>query len=896
VTDSNNSKSNKGFRLKTVFITFASIIVLIYLLIWAFSPKLAHLYINDYLQSQHELGLSENSKLRYNPFTSHLSVTDLSILRQQETVFRMNNLEIELRLHQLISNNLYASEFQLDNLGISIIKNADTFEIAGIDINKLVAQSVNAATENTDDETTDLQLVVPNLNIHNSEIDLNLNGQKYIIIINDLSVSKSKLSHQKQDINLALQASINGAPYTFSAKSSLREGTGSIQFSTMLNNLLIERFAQFLPAEITKLNGKMGLEGKGEVKLSDDEINLSIPNLAVELIDYQVADSDFEIQHETAKLSFSDIIVNLQDNHFSKGLIASFNIHGGLLNAAGFGSTIESERQQFESKDISLSMDDSGGVELQVDNIAFDTSKLMFLKNNIVVDIETAGAAVNKIKTAFSESQPLIYSASGDITLESFSTHNKDKSNLIAGIKSIHFDGLSIEKKNVMNLQFNELSFLNNEFSNPIENDALPALLSSDAIKVQSFVMEGQQVSINNIILDGLNSHIYLGKNKHPDNFVIFDLLETEKEIIEKEKVAIKQKESLQATNPEDLALPIFKIDKIAVINTQSIKLVDNNVTPTYERQIFVDKLTLENIDANFPDNESPFIFKGRSDKYTKYDFQGMIKPFTEKTNFSLSGSLTELSLPTINPYLQQMLGFDVASGELDIMPTVTITESIIKGDTLIKIRGLELDSKKQYQSKNLKSETALPVNTALGMLKDDKGNLKLAVPMQGNVDNPDFGFGGFISLITKKAIYSAAQGYLMNTFLPYGKLLSIAFSAGQYVMKTRFEHLPYEPMQTSISQQQQGYVDQFIALMQSKTEMQVKVCATATLIDIPADKPELKTPESKVIFLESIANTRMTTFKEYVVSKGIESARILLCSPEVDLDKKAVPKIEIAI
>ena len=60
MADSQLSKSNKGFRLKTVFITIASIIVLVYLLIWTFSPQLAHYYINDYLQLQHQLNLSEN--------------------------------------------------------------------------------------------------------------------------------------------------------------------------------------------------------------------------------------------------------------------------------------------------------------------------------------------------------------------------------------------------------------------------------------------------------------------------------------------------------------------------------------------------------------------------------------------------------------------------------------------------------------------------------------------------------------------------------------------------------------------------------------------------------------------------------------------------------------------
>ncbi|MCP4271555.1 MAG: DUF748 domain-containing protein [Gammaproteobacteria bacterium] len=899
---SSEDPSVKNFsRLKSVFVIVVSVILLIYLLIWAFSPKLTHFYINDYLQSHHQLDLSEKTSVRYNPFTSHLSVHDLSVINGQETVISLNNLEIEIRLHQLLRKNLYASEFKLENLAISVIKTTDVFQIAGLDINKLVSESETTAATNPDEETTAFQLVLPRLSIHNSEINLGLNGQKHHIAIKQLSITQSKLSSRELDINLGLEANVDGAPFVFSADSILKRGIGKINFKSSLKNYDVAELVQFLPQEINQLAGKIGFESEGEVNLSENKTALLMPAMRIELADSQLLYNDLELTHQSLNMNLSGLNLHLLENSFITAAVKAIEILGGSLKSTGSGVTLGSDKQQIISDNFSVSMDDSAGINLRLGELQFEASDLTVLMDNFDVEIETAEVAIKETKSTYSESLPLAISMSGDIQIDSFSSYNPARTALIAGIESIHMDDFSIEKSQSVNFAFNELSFLGNEFSNyvdsnPTEKEDLPALLTADAIRIQSFLQNKQQIIIDTIFVDGLNSHIYLGKNALPDNLVNLDFLELEKELTEEEQLFQGEKDSLQASTTDDETLPLVKINEIAVMNTQSIKIVDTNVTPVYERQIRIDKLSLENIDANFPENESLFIFTGSSDKYTKYNFKGYVKPFTEKTNLSLSGTLTEVSLPPINAYLHQMLGLDVASGELDLAPTVVVKDSIITGNTKINIRGLELESNKKYQSNNLKSETALPLNTALGMLQDDKGNLELAVPMQGNVDNPDFGLSGFLTLITTKAIYSATQSYLIKAFLPYGELLSIAFSAGKYVMKTRFEDLHYVPMQTTISEQQQPYIEQFISLMQSKTEIQVKVCATATLVDIPVDNPEVKTQEDKISFLENVANLRMTNFKERVLTQGIDSARILLCSPKVDLDKKSKPKIMISI
>jgi hypothetical protein len=304
--------------------------------------------------------------------------------------------------------------------------------------------------------------------------------------------------------------------------------------------------------------------------------------------------------------------------------------------------------------------------------------------------------------------------------------------------------------------------------------------------------------------------------------------------------------------------------------------------------------------------NQSPFVLKARSNKYAKIDLQGYITPFTEKINFHVEGDLTELSLPAVSSYIRDSLGFELKSGHLDTKINITAKGSVLEGETLVVLRGLETSAAKNVDVGDIKQQTPIPLNLALSMLKDKRGNIKLKVPMSGSVDDPSFGAESFIILVTKKAAMLQARSYLLRSFVPYADVISIAISAGDMMLKVHFEDLVFQPAQVDIDKTQQVYIDQFIALMKEKPKAQVKVCGLAIPADITvagsaiADNKPLNSPGlsgAHESMLRSIAKQREENFKAYVVTKGeIASSRLLLCNPEVDLAEGALPRIKISI
>ena len=190
-----------------------------------------------------------------------------------------------------------------------------------------------------------------------------------------------------------------------------------------------------------------------------------------------------------------------------------------------------------------------------------------------------------------------------------------------------------------------------------------------------------------------------------------------------------------------------------------------------------------------------------------------------------------------------------------------------------------------------------LPLNMALGMLKDSDGIVELDVPLSGSTSDPQFGLSSIVTLITQKAIMSATQDYLMTTFVPYANIVSIAITAGEFALKLRFDDLAYQEKQIKPNKKQSAYLKDFIALMQEKEETRVIICAISTPADIDLENGAEITNKETIKRLIKIGEEREQALKDYLIEKGdIESSRILFCKPQIDSTKGAMPRITISV
>jgi len=342
---------------------------------------------------------------------------------------------------------------------------------------------------------------------------------------------------------------------------------------------------------------------------------------------------------------------------------------------------------------------------------------------------------------------------------------------------------------------------------------------------------------------------------------------------------------------------PQFSLDSFLLKTPKTITFIDHNLNPELQRTFLIDELSLGALSSIKTEEATPYQLIARSNEYEKFTFAGDIKPFAKIAEYHVKGDISEVSLPSISSYVKQAMQLEFKSGQFNTKIKGALIADKISGDINIVIKGLETSAADNAEIDALKDNATMPLNAALGMLKDGDGNVELKVPLSGSTKDPKFGVSSFITLITKKAVMSATKSYLIKTFVPYANVVSVAMTAGDFLLKVRFENLIYQTKQIQPQVEQEKYIQQFIALMNDKPKVNVKICAISVPADIGLMNGESITKKSAVSKLNSLAEKREHAFKDYIIKHSkIDSARLLLCAPKIDSDKKAQPRIELSV
>lgn len=447
---------------------------------------------------------------------------------------------------------------------------------------------------------------------------------------------------------------------------------------------------------------------------------------------------------------------------------------------------------------------------------------------------------------------------------------------------------------------------LSSDFSTTKSNSSLTADISISDYpleKIEPYIKEGysplEKISGNfssqfDLSLQKMNNDIVISSNDFSVSQSNLSLLL--KNIIQLDMPEFKQ-QTIQLTieaNPSNN--PQFSFAKINISANKTNRLVDLSHPDTEPREFTLEHLTLSALDSKKPNTITKLDFLFNSNEYEKGHFTGDIKPLATPIDITLNGKISEFSLLALSPYIKDSTSLAFDSGQLDSDFSFSLRGDQLAGHVDLLLKHIKTHKSENEDISSLKNNTVMPLNMALDLLKDRDSNIKLEIPISGSTDDPNFGFGSFISLITKKAVYSATQSYLINTFVPYANVVSVALSGSDFLLKVRFEDLVYQAGQTSIEETQKPYIQQFIQLMNDKADLVVNVCAASTASDLNLVTKEKITDKPTLLQLKNLAKERAVNFKRYVLEhSNIASSRLILCAPKIDQSKHAKSRLMIS-
>ena len=411
-------------------------------------------------------------------------------------------------------------------------------------------------------------------------------------------------------------------------------------------------------------------------------------------------------------------------------------------------------------------------------------------------------------------------------------------------------------------------------------------LIAFKSLDLEKISFAKNDLAISGVSLNSPFIKAHLSKERK------FNLSQIVKEDKNKAKTEAKP-ESKKAASKKDDELK-FSVKNFSLKNGE-VDFSDASLFMPFATTISKLNGKLTDIDKKRPSSGE---FQGVVGKNGFAQITAKLFPFELKQNTDIKLDFKDIDLTDITPYSGQFVGYKIKKGKLNLNLNYSVADSKLNGSNFINFDSLTLGEKVDS-----KDAVNLPLSLAISILSDQNNQINIDLPVEGNLDDPDFKYGGVIWAAVKKlfADITLAPFRFLGNALGLGSkdLSSIDFLAGSSEL---------------ISSEAPKIAD-FIKLTGSKPKMKLSITPTYSKLDESFYKnkkldqkinqiiassgkdyiavlnelvPNLKDRSDKALREEALkgievdkaklielANERANAVKEALIKAGLEAGRI---------------------
>jgi len=293
-------------------------------------------------------------------------------------------------------------------------------------------------------------------------------------------------------------------------------------------------------------------------------------------------------------------------------------------------------------------------------------------------------------------------------------------------------------------------------------------LLSFNEFGFKSFTFEMQpnRLYVDEATLDSFYVDALIDENKQMN---LASLMKPTKENVESIEIV---DENLSQAPKEEFPFKIMKIN----IHDGSAKFADYSIPIKFRTNIHDLNGQMYAL-SNQKDETSYIDIIGEIDKYGATSIKGSLD--SNPKNFTdIAVSFKNLSLSSMSGYSASFAGHEIDDGKLFLNLNYNILDSNLKGENSIIVKKIKLG--KEFEDENV---TSLPLGFVIALLEDSEGIIDIDMPVDGDIDNPDFKYGELVlktlgNLIVK-AVASPFKFLGEAMGIDADSLSSIDFKAG---------------------------------------------------------------------------------------------------------------------
>jgi uncharacterized protein involved in outer membrane biogenesis len=665
------------------------------------------------------------------------------------------------------------------------------------------------AESDSPDKEKSLKLVVDEIVLNKGTINFDDQGnaEHFQTTLNPVEIKVTGLSTLE-----SAEASYDISMQTEAKESIVMNGTLSlnplaVQLHTALQHLQIPRFSPYYADFVTTkvMDGTLDLAAELHYSKTDDREIIRVANITTQLDSLVINDKNDKKLLVIPAMRIKDTSLDLNSRQF---IIGDLSSHDGELNLVRQkdGIVIMKEllrpREKQEKRPDTAEADTSspwsitlkkGGIKqysivledhtfaepttVQVDKFQLKAENFSTIKNSKgLVDL---GMRIDKTG---------IVSIKGPITIAPLSL-------------SLAIDVAKLQVKNLQPYFTDKVALANSDGSVSLNgqlvvskgkdqeiislfrgNGGVANFSSYDSIAGEEFLMwkdlrfEGMEYDSNSFAFTVKE----IGWYDFYHYIVVFDNGVVNVKTVMKESDE-QVKEVPEKSVPEESTKSLqVEIGSVKLENGK-IEILDRNITPNYASSLSELSGTIKNLSSQ-ADVMSEVNISGKLDQHAPLLITGIVNPLSDEFFADLVFDFRDIELSPTSPYTGKFIGYTVAKGKLSLEMQYLLEGTKITGENKAFLDQFTL-------GETVESPDAmnLPVNLAISLLKNRKGEITLNVPVKGDLDDPEFSVGGVVFKVIINLIAKAATSpfALLGALIPDGEDLQyVDFTSGSSVIE----------------------------------------------------------------------------------------------------------------
>ena len=230
--------------------------------------------------------------------------------------------------------------------------------------------------------------------------------------------------------------------------------------------------------------------------------------------------------------------------------------------------------------------------------------------------------------------------------------------------------------------------------------------------------------------------------------------------------------ESSDATDGDDATDAMAVTVGRVVINNAAADFADESLPLPFAAKIESLNGELSTI-ATQSSEPSNVELEGKVDEFGLVRVTGFVTPLDVSSNTNLAVVFENVEMPKFSAYTVPFAGREIASGKLDLDLGYEVVERKLAGENKIVLRDFELGDEVEHPD-----AMSLPLGLAVALLKDPSGKIDIDLPVRGDLDDPEFGYGRVIG----KALVNLIVKIVASPFALLGNLVGVEADELEYI------------------------------------------------------------------------------------------------------------------